>query len=115
MKKLEKSIRRELKDFGPSLRNGHVWVTGHSVGIMGENDYFMQGAYADVDVSEGIVTDIRIYAVGEGRLSRDFNEETLNITEQIEGFLLEHNESFNWDDLICSIAEVAEEFIRNAE
>ena len=115
MKKLEKSIRHELKDFGPSLRNGHVLVTGHSVGIVGENDYFMQGAYADVDVSEGIVTDIRIYAVGEGRLSRDFNEETLNITEQIEGFLLEHNESFNWDDLICRIAEAAEEFIRNAE
>ena len=111
MNKLEKSIRCALKPFGPDIRNGHVWIPGYSVGIIGNDDYFLSSAYADVDTEAGIITDIRLYAVGDAKEPYDYYGKSLNITDQISQYILERNDNMTWNDLINSIIDVVDHWI----
>ena len=106
MKKLEKSIRRELKPYGPDLRNGHIH-SHSSVGLMVHGvDRFLDSAFASVDADHGIVTDIRLYFDGEAIRRDDYYGETVCITDQVCDWI---SDKTTWDDLIGSIVRAVEE------
>lgn len=101
MTKLEKSIRREIKPFGPRLRSGHYGVPRYTVGLV-PND-FRTIKTVCCDVENGEVTDIRLYCVGDAMEAHDYHGKSVNITEAVEKYLME---SRDWDDLIKSIEEI---------
>ena len=106
MDKLEKSIRHALKYYGPDIRNGHWGVTSYTVGVMPSRG-FIKGAYCDLE--NGIVTDIRLYAVGDAQEARDYYGESVCITEPIEEYITDHND---WDMLINEIYNLIEKEVQ---
>lgn len=107
MNKLEKSIRHQLNPFGPSIRAGHWLITSHSVGVIDSRHSYLSSAHADVE--DGIVTDIRLYAVGEAKKHRDYYGESLDITEQLTAYIMGRSDNLTWGDLIQSIAQAVTE------
>lgn len=101
MKKLENSIRHELVSYGPALRNGHWGAQRHTVGAVPDDFRFLARAYYDYDPTTGIVTDIRMYAVGDAMTAED-RRSPYEITEPLENYL---SGCTNWDGLINEIAQ----------
>lgn len=105
MKKLEKSVRHELKTYGPDLRNGHIYNNA-SAGLMTPGvDRFLDSAFASVDADRGIVTDIRFYFDGEAIRRDDYYGETVCITDQVCDWI---SDKTTWDDLIDSVVRAVE-------
>lgn len=104
MTKLNKSIRHCLKGYGPSLRNGHYGVAGYTTGAVPADYQTIHSVWCDVE--NGIVTDIRLYAVGDARERRDYYGETTNITEPIEDYL---KCNIDWDSMIYEIEKIIKE------
>ena len=100
MNKLEKSIRHEMKYYGAGIRAGHYGVCGYTVGEMPANG-FIETVCADVE--NGIVTDIRLYTVGDAILERDYYGESVIITEAIEDYIKNRS---TWDEMIHDIAAI---------
>ena len=104
MTKLNKSIRHCMKDYGPSLRNGHYGVAGYTVGAVPADYQTLRSVHCDVE--DGIVTDIRLYAVGAARERCDYYGESTDITSPVEDFL---KGNIDWDDMIDEIESIIEE------
>lgn len=111
MTKLEKSIRHEMKIYGPELRSGKYYgVCGHTVG-----DVPLYGFISLVcaRVKDGICTDVNIYTVGDAFTRADYYGEDndlgmfVNITEEVENYILDN--SCDWNDLISDIVEKAKQ------
>ena len=108
MKKLEKSIRHAMTDYGAKLRAGGYWsLPGHGSGIVRQGHRTFRDAYCDVD--DGIVTCIRMYGCGDAWDRRDHDGETCEITESIVGYL-DGDLDYSWDALIESIADTVEKY-----
>lgn len=102
MKKLEKSIRREMKYYGPRLRAGHYGVAGYTTGIVPSDFRTLSGIFCDVD--DGEVTGIRLYCVGDAEERRDYYGETIDITEPVERYLMGLSD-WDWDAMIREIVD----------
>lgn len=107
MKKLEKSIRRCMKQYGHALRNRHYGcpeIPGEYGGTVGAvpDDY---GVVSRVccDVEDGEVTDIRLYCFGDAMEPADYYRETIDITYPIFDYL---SGNVNWDGLIQEIVSI---------
>lgn len=86
MTKLEKSIRREMKYYGPRLRAWHYGVAGYTTGIVPSDFRTLSGIFCDVEGVE--VTEIRLYCVGDAEERRDYHGEIIDITELVERYLM---------------------------
>lgn len=107
MSKIEKSVRAEMRPYGPALRAGHYAVPGgRRCGDMPKIGYINS---AHMDVEGGVCTDIRVYAVGEAMERRDYHGESANITDEIQDYL---EGETDWNGMIRAIADVARAFIR---
>lgn len=108
MTKLEKSIRSSLKVYGPALRAGHYSAPGavhyYNGGEIG--DYIQRVC---CDVEDGVVTDIRLYVVGEPMTCADYNGDSCSITEAVCDYLA-GNSDHAWDELIDAIAQLVREY-----
>lgn len=104
MTKLNKSIRRCLKGYGPSLRNGHYGVAGYTTGAVPADYQTLHSVWCDVE--DGIVTDIRLYAVGDARERRDYYGESTDITAPVEDYL---KCNIDWDSMIYEIEKIIKE------
>lgn len=102
MTKLEKSIRRGLKYFGPKLRAGQYGVQGYTLGDLPRLGYISS---VHCDVEDGAVTDIRLYCVGDAQERRDYYGESINITEPITSYLQTGPDGWDWDALIQKIVD----------
>lgn len=112
MKKLEKSIRRELSWIGPGLRAGSYGLVGHFAGIMPSRG-LVNALYCDVDAQNGVVTDIRMYGSGDAREARDYYGESVNITSALEKFFADPN--CEWDDFVHEIEKVVQDRLSESE
>lgn len=101
MTKLEKSIRREMKYYGPRLRSGH-YITPGFVGMVPVDFGTLCGVFCDV--GDGEVTDIRLYCVGDAKERRDYYGETIDITEPVKRYLMGMSE-WSWSTMIQEIAD----------
>lgn len=110
MNKREKSIRHELKFYGPKIRAGHMKIPGETTGWMDEKDFYLASAHADVDVHAGIVTDIRLYRVGDAKAARDYYGQTLEFTDILYEYI--RDPEATWDELIGGICDAVSDFIR---
>lgn len=110
MTKLEKSIRRELKYFGPALRNGHYGLQRYTLGIMPK-----RGLISSVhcDVEEGEVTNIRIYCGGDALWYKDYYGDSIEITNAFVTYLKAEDEGWDWDALIRNIADEIQDTLRD--
>lgn len=105
MTKLEKSIRHELAYYGPSLRAGHYEKLG-TTGTLPKRGYLNQ---ACADIEDGIVTDIRIYTVGDARERRDFYGESCDITSAFDGEY-GYLSYWDWDVMIAEIIDLVQQY-----
>ena len=113
MKKLEKSIRREMKYYGPRLRAGHYGVAGCITGIVPSDFSTISGIFCDVE--DGEVTDIRLYCVGDAEERRDYYGESIDITEPVKRYLMGMSE-WSWSAMIREIVDtINEELAANNE
>ena len=108
MDKLEKSIRSALRDYGNALRAGKYYAT--SVGYEDPDKYELAYAAADIDIENGVVTDIRIYA--EPITLNKYDLPAFNLTEDLEDYLREVEP--DWDSLIFRIKNHIQEYIDDA-
>lgn len=108
MTKLNKSIRHEMRYYGPRIRAGHYGVVGTSsgVGVIPDDFAFIRRVCCDVE--NGVVTDIRLYAVNDAMEERDYNEKSVNITEPVESYVANQ---IGWDDMIDEIESIVREYI----
>lgn len=108
MTKLNKSIRHEMRYYGPRIRAGHYGVarTSSGVGVIPDDFAFIRRVCCDVE--NGVVTDIRLYAVNDAMEERDYNEESVNITEPVESYVANR---IGWDDMIDEIESIVREYI----
>lgn len=110
MNKLEKSIRHEMKYFGPAIRTGHWGVAGYTTGLVPSNYRTLHRVCCDVDPAKGIVTDIRVYAYGDGMTPDDYYHRSVDITEPVTDYLTQGGD-FDWDMMISSICDIAKSAI----
>ena len=101
MTNLNKSIRHEMSYYGPGLRSGHYGAMRHTVGDI--PDDFKTIKSVCCDVSDGIVTDIRLYGVGDSQEARDYHGESIEITEPVESYL---RREISWDEMISEIEAI---------
>ena len=109
MKKLERSIRKELSHIGPGLRAGCYSLAGHYVGIMPSRG-LVCSLYCDVDESAGIVTDIRMYATGDARERRDYYNESVNLSDALGHYLMQSSQ-LTWSDFVHEIEEIVQNYL----
>lgn len=102
MTKLEKSIRRELKYFGPKLRAGHWGALGHTMGIVSPNFRYLYRAYCDFDGGE--ITGVRLYGVGDALTAKDYHGDSIDITGPLESYLRGES-GWSWGSLIAGIQD----------
>ena len=102
MTKLEKSIRSEMKFWGPRIRAGYYVLRGHTGDI--PKGGTIKALYASYE--DGVVTDIRLYLQGDAWQRRDYEgwEGTVDITKALEDYIRSYYST--WDDLIEGIAEI---------
>lgn len=105
MKKLEKSIRHELNCYGAGIRAYNYGVPGFSTGIMPKHG-FLDAVYADAE--NGIVTDIRLYTVGDAKERRDYCGESIDITAAILDYI---KNRITWDEMISDIEDIVKDEI----
>ena len=104
MTKLNKSIRHCMKNYGPSLRNGHYGVAGYTTGAVPADYKTLFRVCCDVE--GGIVTDIRIYVYGDAYECRDYYGESTDITVPVEDYL---KCNIDWDSMIYEIEKIIKE------
>lgn len=102
MTKLEKSIRREMKYYGPRLRAGHYGVTDYTLGMVPKDFGYICGVFCDVE--DGEVTDIRLYCYGDAEERKDYYGESIDITEPVKRYLMGMSE-WSWDAMIQEISD----------
>ena len=118
MRKLENSIRKELKFYGPGLRFGHYGAPGFTAGLLPEKfNGYISSAVARYDKENEVCTEITLYCVGDGFSHDDFYQCDnatgiyCDITENIIDFI--KNDISCWNDLIIAIykkiLEISEE------
>lgn len=105
MDKLEKSIRRNMKFYGPALRAGNYWLPGMAGTLPKNFRGYLKSAFCDYDPERGIVTDIRLYTVGDGIDIRDYRGESIDITEQITEWMRDRD-YISWNGMIENIADI---------
>lgn len=108
MTKLEKSIRSAMKDYRNDIKSGKLVSLG-SVGMMPVNYKHFRNAFASVQ--DGICEDIRIYGYQDAYERRDYEswEESIDITEAIDGAVREYPAECTWDEVIVDIMEIIEQ------
>lgn len=94
MTKLEKSIRRELKHYGPYIRSGYYDSNGRINKVC-------------CDVENGIVTDVRLYTYGQAMERRDYYRESIDITWPLSNYGGSRIQT--WDDAIREILTIVRE------
>lgn len=101
MTKLNQSIRHEMKYYGPALRSGHYGALGATVGEIPDDYKTIKSVHCDV--KDGIVTDIRLYGVGDSQEARDYHGESIEITEPVESYL---RREIDWNEMISAIESI---------
>lgn len=106
MKILEKSIRREMKFFGPRLRNGHYGVVGYTLGRVPNDFTYIKKVCCNVE--NGECTDIRFYSFEDAMLACDHYGESIDITKAIHQYLMG---SLDWNQMIKFIEDIINDFL----
>lgn len=101
MNKLERSIRHEMKWYGPRLRTGHYGALGNTVGVIPDDFGTIDGVFCDID--NGAVTDIRLYCVGDAKEPRDYHGRSVEITSAVTDYLSEHHD---WNEMIHAMVDI---------
>ena len=110
MTKLEKSIRHALAPFGPGLRAGW-WSHPGQTGFATKRGTL---ASAFCDVSNGKVTDIRLYGYQDAKELRDYAGQSTDIrkaffnpdapSSEPPGFLMDRD----WNELVFNIGNLVQ-------
>lgn len=104
MTNLLKSIRREMKRYGPRLRSGHYGVAGYTTGVIPSDYQTIHSVHCDVE--SGVVTDIRLYPVGAAMEPCDYYDKSINITHPVEEYL---RGNLDWAEMLSAIEAVVKE------
>lgn len=105
MTNLMKSIRHEMNQYGPRLRSGHYGVAGYTTGIVPIDYQTIHSIHCDFE--SGVVTDIRLYPVGAAMERRDYNGESIDITDPVKEYLCNN---LTWAEMLSAIEAIVKEY-----
>lgn len=111
MTKLEKSIRHALAFYGPSIRAGRYWYPGESGTPPETWRGFVSSLKTDYDRKTGLVTDMRLYTVGDAMERRDYYNQSVDITEPLLRYLSgDYSYAKSpWDRMIADMVKTVKE------
>lgn len=105
MTNLLKSIRHEMNQYGPRLRSGHYGVIGYTLGAVPIDFSYLCGVYCDVE--SGIVTDVRLYTVGDATSFHDAYGDSIDITDPVKEYLCNN---LTWAEMLSAIEAIVKEY-----